>query len=50
MELYSITDEWMDPLFEKIPDKKAGTGALICLSKEFLPLAENVWITPAHLI
>lgn len=24
------------------PDKKVGTGALICLAKECLPLTENV--------
>ena len=33
-----------------IPQKKAGTGALICLAKERLPLTDNVWILPAHLI
>ena len=30
-----------------IPEKKAGTGALICLAKNRLPLTENVWILPA---
>ncbi len=35
---------------ESIPNKKAGTGALICLSKERLPLADNVWILPAQMI
>ena len=33
-----------------IPGKTAGTGAVICLAKERLPLADNVWILPAHLI
>ena len=33
-----------------LPGKKAGTGALICLAKERLPLTETVWILPAHLI
>ncbi|MCL2086247.1 MAG: ATP-binding protein [Oscillospiraceae bacterium] len=35
---------------EKIPNKKAGTGALICLAKQRLPLTENVWILPAQMI
>ena len=35
---------------EKIPGKTRGTGAVICLAKERLPLADNVWILPAHLI
>ena len=30
-----------------IPDKKAGTGAVVCLAKERLPLTEDVWILPA---
>lgn len=30
--------------------KKVGTGALICLAKERLPLTENVWILPARMI
>jgi len=33
-----------------IPGIKAGTGAVICLAKERLPLSDNVWILPAHLI
>ena len=33
-----------------IPEKKTGTGAVICLAKEKLPLIDNVWILPAHLI
>ncbi|MDR1193110.1 MAG: DUF4143 domain-containing protein, partial [Peptococcaceae bacterium] len=37
-------------LLDKIPGKKAGTGALICLARERLPLSENVWILPARLI
>ncbi len=37
-------------LLKEIPTKTIGTGALICLSKERLPLADNIWILPAHLI
>ena len=33
-----------------IPGKKVGTGAVICLAKERLPLQENVWILPANMI
>ena len=33
-----------------IPQKKPGTGAVICLAKERLPLTEGVWILPVHLI
>ena len=32
------------------PCKKVGTGALICLAKERLPLTENVWIQPVGMI
>ncbi|MDR0852806.1 MAG: ATP-binding protein [Clostridiales Family XIII bacterium] len=35
---------------EKIPSKKLGNGAIICLAKERLPLTENAWIIPANLI
>lgn len=35
---------------DNIPAKKAGTGAVICLAKELLPLAGNVWIMPAQMI
>jgi len=35
---------------ENIPGKKTGTGAVICLANERLPLTDNVWIMPAHLI
>ena len=35
---------------ESIPGKARGEGALICLAKERLPLTENTWITPVHLI
>ena len=37
-------------LLENIHGKKTGTGALICLAKERLPLKDNVWIVPASLI
>jgi predicted AAA+ superfamily ATPase len=33
-----------------IPGKDVGAGAVICLARERLPLAEDVWILPAHLI
>ena len=33
-----------------IPTKKTGTGAVICLAKERLPLTDNVWIIPAQMI
>lgn len=35
---------------DNIPTKKAGTGAIICLAKELLPLADNVWMMPAQMI
>jgi predicted AAA+ superfamily ATPase len=35
---------------ESIPAKKVGTGAVICLAKERLPLIDNVWILPAQMI
>ena len=35
-------------LLEGVPGKKVGSGAIICLSKERLPLKENVWILPAQ--
>ena len=35
---------------EGIPGKKVGTGAVICLAKERLPLKENVWIEPVQMI
>ena len=35
-------------LLEGIPGKEAGPGAIICLSKQRLPLKENVWILPAQ--
>lgn len=35
---------------ENIPTKKVGTGAVICLAKERLPLTDNVWILPAQMI
>jgi len=33
---------------ENIPDKKCGTGALICMAKERLPLKNAVWTLPVH--
>ena len=35
---------------DNIPAKKVGTGAVICLAKERLPLTDNVWILPAQMI
>lgn len=35
---------------ERIPAKKTGDGAVICLAKELLPLLDNVWIFPVNLI
>lgn len=35
---------------ENIPNKKIGPGAVICMAKEHMPLTENVWIHPVHLI
>jgi predicted AAA+ superfamily ATPase len=35
-------------LLDGIPDKKVGSGAIICLAKERLPIKENVWILPAQ--
>jgi len=35
---------------DKIPGKKTGTGALVCLAKERLPLTDRVWILPVHLL
>jgi predicted AAA+ superfamily ATPase len=33
-----------------IPGKSVGTGAVVCLAKERLPLTDGGWILPAHLI
>ena len=33
-----------------VPDKKVGSGALICLAKERLPLENNVWVLPVNMI
>ncbi len=35
---------------ESNPNKKVGTGAVICLAKERLPLTENTWILPVGMI
>ena len=35
---------------ENIPGKKIGMQAVICLTKERLPLADDIWILPVHLI
>jgi len=33
-----------------IPGKKVGSGALICLAKERLPLTDSVWVLPVQMI
>ena len=33
-----------------IPNKKVGTGAVVCLAKEALPLTDGVWIWPVGLV
>jgi predicted AAA+ superfamily ATPase len=33
-----------------IPGKKPGTGAVICMAKERMPLIDDVWILPVNLI
>jgi predicted AAA+ superfamily ATPase len=35
-------------LLDGIPGKKLGSGAVICLAKERLPIKENVWILPVQ--
>lgn len=35
---------------ENIPGKTAGQGAVICLTKEALPLKDNVWALPVRMI
>jgi predicted AAA+ superfamily ATPase len=37
-------------ILKNIPEKKAGEGALICLSKNLLPLVDNVMIVPVDRI
>jgi len=37
-------------LLEKNKIKKVGTGAVVCLAKDRLPLTHNVWILPAGMI
>ncbi|ULQ58704.1 DUF4143 domain-containing protein [Brucepastera parasyntrophica] len=37
-------------VLDKIPNKKIGDGAVICLVKEQLPLTDKVWIMPVNLI
>ena len=33
-----------------IPGKTIGQGAVICMSKEVLPLKENVWVLPVNML
>lgn len=35
---------------DSIPDKKTGTGVLICFAKELLPLTDTAWILPVQMI
>ncbi|HNR65399.1 MAG TPA: ATP-binding protein [Atribacterota bacterium] len=35
---------------ENIPGKDLGTGAIVCLAKQRLPLSDKVWILPVNLI
>jgi len=35
---------------ENIPGKKVGSGAVVCLAKERLPLTNDIWILPVHTI
>jgi predicted AAA+ superfamily ATPase len=35
---------------DNISGKKTGSGAVVCLAKDYLPLTEGVWMLPAHLI
>jgi len=37
-------------VLDKIPGKKRGSGAIVCLAKERLPLMEDVWMVPAGMI
>jgi predicted AAA+ superfamily ATPase len=37
-------------LVDNIPEKKQGTGALICLVKNRLPVTDNIWALPVCLV
>ena len=37
-------------LLNKIPDKKVGSGAIICMSRETLPMSGDNWIIPVDMI
>jgi len=37
-------------LLADIPNKNIGSGAIVCLAKERLPLRDNVWILPVGLL
>jgi predicted AAA+ superfamily ATPase len=37
-------------MLKKIPDKKIGSGGIVCMSKEILPLAGGNWIIPVEVI
>ena len=37
-------------VLKRIPDKIIAEGAIVCLAKEVLPFAENLWIIPVDMI
>jgi predicted AAA+ superfamily ATPase len=37
-------------LLDNIPAKKAGSGTIVCLAKERLPLTDTAWVLPAQMI
>ncbi len=38
------------PYLDNIPNVKIGSGAVICMAKEHLPLTEDVWIVPVNMV
>jgi predicted AAA+ superfamily ATPase len=55
IEIKTSTDPKRDmiksfEIISKIPAVRKGEGALICLSKELLPLSETDWILPVNMI
>jgi predicted AAA+ superfamily ATPase len=37
-------------MLEKIPNQKVGTGAILCMTKNRLPIANNVWALPVQML
>jgi predicted AAA+ superfamily ATPase len=33
---------------DDLPEKQLGSGAVVCLSRNLLPLTDNTWVTPAN--